>query len=202
MTPIDNLFRILLLVGFATVVAVLLPRRLRAAAMGDRIRRRDEGLFILCTLRPIAGIGACGLFAYFIEPSWMAWSTIPLANWIRWCGIVVGIVTVVWLASTLRALGTNLTDTVVTRANHTLVTTGPYRWVRHPFYVAVAGLVIASTLVAANWFIGVMGTLAVVLLMIRSRTEERKLLERFGDAYASYRSHTGAFLPRFPARAR
>lgn len=196
MTPTDKVFRLLLLLGFTTVVAILLPRRLKAAAMGDRVRRRDEGLFILCTLRPIAGLGAFGLFAYLINPSWMAWSVISLPNGIRWCGVAVGVLTIGWLTATLRSLGTNLTDTVVTRAGHTLVTTGPYRWVRHPFYVAVAGLVIASTLIAANWFIGLTGTLAVVLLMIRSRTEDQKLLERFGDAYASYRSQTGAFLPR------
>jgi protein-S-isoprenylcysteine O-methyltransferase Ste14 len=30
---------------------------------------------------------------------------------------------------------TLLTDTLVTRREHTLITHGPYRWVRHPFYV-------------------------------------------------------------------
>jgi len=38
---------------------------------------------------------------------------------------------------TLRTLGANLTDTVITRKEHTLVTSGPYRWVPHPFYDAV-----------------------------------------------------------------
>ena len=41
------------------------------------------------------------------------------------CGLLV------W---TFRCLGKNLTDTVVTRQEHTLVMQGPYRWVRHPFY--------------------------------------------------------------------
>jgi len=34
------------------------------------------------------------------------------------------------------------------------------------------------------------------LLAIRSRTEEQKLLERFGEPYRAYRAATGRFLPR------
>lgn len=48
---------------------------------------------------------------------------------------------------TFIVLGPNLTDTVVTRKVHGLVTTGPSRWVRHPFHVAalaVAGRVIRA----------------------------------------------------------
>ena len=48
----------------------------------------------------------------------------------------VGVVAACLLIWTFRSLGTNLTDTVVTRKDHTLVTSGPYRFVRHPFYVA------------------------------------------------------------------
>ena len=55
---------------------------------------------------------------------------------------------------TLSSLGTNLTDTVVTRAEATLVTHGPYRWVRHPYYVTAALLMGSVTLLTANWLIG------------------------------------------------
>jgi len=54
-------------------------------------------------------------------------------------------------------LGKNLTDTVVTRKEHTLVTSGPYRWVRHPFLCGVGferGGQLAAT---ANWFYLLMG---------------------------------------------
>jgi len=55
----------------------------------------------------------------------------------------------VWM---FRTLGRNLTDTVVTRKEHTLVTTGPYRWIRHPFYTSAGLLGVANSLAAANWF--------------------------------------------------
>ena len=49
---------------------------------------------------------------------------------------------------------TNLTDTVVTRKEHTLVTSGPYRWVRHPFYSAFGLAVLANSVTAANFLSG------------------------------------------------
>ena len=79
------------------------------------------------------------------------------------CGLLV------W---TFRCLGRNLTDTVVTRQKHTLVLHGPYRWVRHPFYDSAALLMVAVSLIAANWFLLLTGGLAFVLL--ESEREPKK----------------------------
>ena len=103
---------------------------------------------------------------------------------------------------TFRHLGRNLTDTVVTRREHTLVTHGPYRWVRNPFYDSVALLLLASAVVTANGFLFVMGGLVFVLLVLRTRTEEDKLLARFGNAYERYMARTGRFVPRVRANWR
>ena len=92
---------------------------------------------------------------------------------------------------------TNLTDTVVTRRDATLVTHGPYRYVRHPFYVSFALGVLANSLVAANWFFLLCGATAFVMLAVRTRIEEAKLVERFGDSYRDYMKRTGRFFPRF-----
>ena len=97
---------------------------------------------------------------------------------------------------TLRGLGTNLTDTVVTRREHTLVTSGPYRWIRHPFYDAVTLFLLAIALAAASWCLFLIGGVFFVLIAIRSQTEEANLLARFGEAYRVYRGRTGKFLPK------
>ena len=100
------------------------------------------------------------------------------------------------MAVTFRTLGKNLTDTVVTRTEHTLVTRGPYRWVRHPFYLATALAVVANSLVTANWFLALTGGISFGLLVLRTRIEEEKLIERFGEDYNEYMKRTGRFLPR------
>jgi protein-S-isoprenylcysteine O-methyltransferase Ste14 len=101
---------------------------------------------------------------------------------------------------TLRTLGPNLTDTVVTRKEHRLVTTGPYHWIRHPFYDAVGLAILANSLTAANWFLFLSGGLVFILLLVRTGIEEKHLRARFGSAYQDYVERTGRFLPRIDSR--
>jgi protein-S-isoprenylcysteine O-methyltransferase Ste14 len=96
---------------------------------------------------------------------------------------------------TLSSLGKNLTDTVVARAEAKLVTHGPYRWVRHPFYVTAVLLMASVTLLTANWLIGVSSLVVLALLAIRTPKEEQMLIERFGQEYRDYMARTGRFVP-------
>lgn len=193
----DNIFRFILILGFTVVFPIALYHRLKAhLASTEKLNRRAEGLFILATLRPIAMLSMLGLVAYVINPAWMSWSSVGLPIWVRGFGVGLGVIAAALLIIVFRTLGTNITDTVVTRVNHTLVTGGPYRWVRHPFYVAGAFAVAANSVVTANWFLALTGAVTIALLVIRTRTEEEKLVERFGDAYRNYMERTGRFIPR------
>lgn len=189
-------FRIVLVVGFLAVVCIMLPYRLKSQATREKLDRRQEGLFILATLRPVGLMVWLGVIAYMVNPAWMAWSSIALPAWLRWSGAGGLALATVFLTWTLSSLGTNLTDTVVTRRAHTLVTHGPYRWVRHPFYDSVAVLILAISLAAANWFLLVTGCAFMFLAVLRTGTEEEKLVARFGDAYRVYMVQTGRFVPK------
>jgi len=189
-------FRAFLAVGFFTVLVLTLYHRLRSWASKEALDRRQEGLFILATLRPAGLLLWLGVIAYLVNPAWMAWSSVPLPAWLRWTGLGLFTIGVGLLTWTLRGVGTNLTDTVVTRRAHTVVTHGPYRWVRHPFYDAMALLILAIALIVANWFVLVTGAVVFGLLAVRSRTEEANLLARFGEPYRAYRQTTGRFVPK------
>jgi len=182
--------------GILAVFAITLNHRRRSWASKEALDQRQEGLFILATLRPIGLLLWMGVIAYLVNPAWMAWSSVPLAARLRWTGVGLFALGVGLLTRTLRDLGTNLTDTVVTRRAHTLVTRGPYRWVRHPFYDAVALLILAIAMITANWFVLVAGAVVFVLLAVRSRTEEAMLLARFGEPYRAYSQSTGRFVPK------
>jgi protein-S-isoprenylcysteine O-methyltransferase Ste14 len=126
----------------------------------------------------------------------MAWGAVSLPLWLRWIGITMGVCAGVLLVWTFHNLGRNLTDTVVTRQKHTLVTSGPYRYIRHPFYMSFALGMIGAALAAANWFMLLAGLVPLAFLMIRTRIEEEKLIARFGDQYRDYMQRVGRFLPR------
>lgn len=191
-------FRIALLTIFSLTVVIVGYHRFQAAQSGERISRRDEGILLAISLR-FAGLCLwVGTVAYLIDPAWMEWAQLPLPTWLRWLGGACAALFVGLVYWTLTNLGKNLTDTVMTRAQATLVTSGPYRLVRHPFYVSVALLIVAVTLLAANAFIGVCGLLVLLLLVVRTPREEEKLVERFGDEYRAYMAVTGRFWPKRP----
>jgi protein-S-isoprenylcysteine O-methyltransferase Ste14 len=77
-----------------------------------------------------------------------------------------------------------------------LVTTGPYRLVRHPIYLGLVLLAIGQSLAFASW-----PALMIVLSGIvptfawRARVEEKLLDRTFGERYAVYRQRTRMIIP-------
>ena len=191
----DDTWRLAIAVVLLVVLPLVAFHRVRAAT-GERLDRRQEGAMQFAALRIFSGFFWIALFAYLFDPAWLAWSAVPLPGWSRAIGVACAFASVALLAWTLPALGRNLTDTVVTRNAHTLVITGPYRWVRHPFYLSMGILVMALSIIAANWFLLVTGALLLAFLAGRTRREEANLMLRFAEEYPVYRQRVGRFLPR------
>ena len=194
MDPSDQIFHLLLTIGFLVMAPVGFYHRLKSHTR-EPLDRRQEGVVILVGLRLIGLAGMAGLIAYIIDPSSMSWSSVHLPDWLRWVGVGLGVAGGLMLTWSLRSLGRNLTDTVVTRRDHSLVTSGPYQFVRHPFYCSAFLAIAANSLVAANWFFAVGGIIFVSLIVIRTRKEEEFLVARFGTAYRAYMEQTGRFWP-------
>jgi protein-S-isoprenylcysteine O-methyltransferase Ste14 len=192
----DQTFRIVLVVGFFLLFPIAVSYRIKSQSTREPLDRWQEGRFILFTLRPIGLASMAGLITYLVNPMLMSWSSVPLPPWLRWTGVAIGAIGGILVVWAFHSLGPNLTDTVVTRREHTMVTHGPYRWVRHPFYDAVALAVTGNALAAANWFLALTGGLTLALLVTRTRIEEEKLIARFGDRYRDYVNETGRFLPK------
>lgn len=68
---------------------------------------------------------------------------------------------------------------------HTVVSTGPYHYVRHPMYAAIVVFVLGTALLLASWYGVLVGLLPVVILARRAVLEERTLRKELGG-YASY----------------
>jgi protein-S-isoprenylcysteine O-methyltransferase Ste14 len=194
----ENVYRWMALVIFmaGTSISIYFRHRADREAGDEKISLKSEGLPLMLALR-IGGIALwLGVFAYFINPAWMAWSQVDLPVWLRLSGAALGIVTdglIYWVFS---SLGNNVSPTVVTRRQHKLVTSGPYRWVRHPLYTVGFLSYIGFALLAANWYVAILAVAAMILLSLRVPAEEEALIARNGDAYRDYTKRTGRFLPR------
>jgi protein-S-isoprenylcysteine O-methyltransferase Ste14 len=92
-------------------------------------------------------------------------------------------------------LGRNWSGTVTIKEGHELITSGPYRFVRHPIYTGLLLAFIGQTIAVGQW----RGMLAVVLATYsfwrKLRIEERWMREHFGSAYDAYSQRVSALIP-------
>ena len=181
---------------FLTSLGISARQRWRARRVGGAIARSQEpGALIagrILVALPLFG----GVIVYLVNPHWMAWASFGIPSWVRWTGVALGVLVVPSVYWVLTTLGANVTETVLTKQQHQLITTGPYHWVRHPLYAVGTGLFVSVGLMAANWFILLWAAiaLAAVRLVVIPR-EEAQLVATFGEAYRRYRGGTGALLP-------
>lgn len=192
--PAERLFRIALCVIY-TCFTILRLRYRRAARESSPVLTRDRGdaqrLGVLILYEVVT------FFLYLLAGHTLAWAALPLPAGIRWAGAGLGAAALALFAWVHRSLGANYSWLLRVRAQHTLITEGPYRWVRHPMYTAFYLLHIAVALLSANAFIALtwLGGLTY-LLARRVRDEEAMLIDAFGEEYERYIERTGRFLPR------
>jgi protein-S-isoprenylcysteine O-methyltransferase Ste14 len=75
-----------------------------------------------------------------------------------------------------------------------LVTSGPYRYVRHPIY---SGIILAGvgTAVGLGWPVLLAVGLAAIYFSYSATVEERFMTEQFPETYPAYRSTTKMLVP-------
>jgi protein-S-isoprenylcysteine O-methyltransferase Ste14 len=133
-------------------------------------------------------------------PSGLSWGflgerMLPGGPGTRWIGIGLVAAGVVFAGWARMHLGKNWSGTVTVKADHELIRSGPYRYVRHPIYSGVL-LAIAGTAIARGELRAVLAVLILfVTLWWKLRLEERWMSEAFGDKYAKYQSEVSALIP-------
>jgi len=193
----DSLFHILAVLFFLTVSSISIYHRRKADQAGaEKITLEAEKPVLRVTLRLFGLAMWLGVFAYLIYPPWMDWSRIDLPAWVRWIGVGMGFCAIPLAWWVFRSLAHNVTPTVVTRSNASLVTHGPYRWVRHPLYTTGMLAYLGVALLAENWYIAAAAVVGFIPLLLRTSDEEARLIEKFGESYRSYMQRTGRFLPK------
>jgi protein-S-isoprenylcysteine O-methyltransferase Ste14 len=106
-----------------------------------------------------------------------------------WCGIALRF----W---SFRALGRYFTFKVQTSVDQPVITSGPYRFVRHPSYAAVLLMVMGVGLFLGSWWSFAWLTASVLCgFLFRIRVEERALLLQLGDPYVTYAADHKRLVP-------
>jgi protein-S-isoprenylcysteine O-methyltransferase Ste14 len=187
--PFRITFGILWVVYFG--VRLFFQRRITGQKEYTRINEQQEKmLFRLFALAFLL------LPLYFLTP-WIDFASIPLSLWLRWGGGIIVCLGIILFGWAHQALGQNWTAVLALSKEHEMVQNGPYRFVRHPMYSAFFVIGIGFGLLSANWLIGII-YLAPLLVMYLTRvsTEEKMMIDRFGEPYREYMKRTGRLFPR------
>jgi len=165
---------IILILLIAAVVPMLFEARI--AARHDRALRSMGAPDPPDDVLPLMQLAYPACFLAMIAEGWVRGS--------RWNAAFAGGVVLFALAKGLKywaiaTLGDRWTFRVLVPPQSTRITSGPYRFLRHPNYVAVAGELAGMALMAQAPFAGIAAVAGFgVLMILRIRVEERELSQR------------------------
>ena len=177
-------FLVLYAFGFAVFVAGVLRFRPRRQAIEKKHGSLPTpGALITFLAPPIILLARVGHY----DAQWLP---------VRLAGLALGLYGIVVLPWATWTLGRMYVPGAGVFDDHELVTSGPFRLVRHPIYSAIIALWLGAALGTLNWLLLVTWPVYVMGVMKPARQEEELLRAKFGDAYEQYAGETGRFLPR------
>jgi protein-S-isoprenylcysteine O-methyltransferase Ste14 len=167
------------LFGLLTVKPVL-----RTQSPGSRILEMGLSLLAFCLV-----------FTHYFRSGWRSRSFVPnsaITGAIGLLLVLAGIAFSIWARL---YLGGNWSVAAAIKQNHTLVRRGPYMIVRHPIYsgllLALLGVAVIVGEVRCLLGVGVL----FLSFWLKSRMEERFMLEQFGTQYSRYQQQVKALIP-------
>jgi protein-S-isoprenylcysteine O-methyltransferase Ste14 len=157
------------------------------------IQSQSSASQLLYTVILIAGV--CLIFAKQSGIPWLDHQLYPVTVPIALVGLLAVLMGVAFSVWARLMLGGNWSNRVTVKENHTLVRTGPYRIVRHPIYSGILLGMLGSALQRGGirCFVGVL--ICGFSFWLKTRAEERFMVQSFGEQYLQYRHRVKALAP-------
>jgi protein-S-isoprenylcysteine O-methyltransferase Ste14 len=128
---------------------------------------------------------------------WLATRFAPASPTIGKFGVTV---TVVGIACAIWArwhLGENWSATVTLKEGHELISSGPYRYIRHPIYSGMLLAFVGTALALGEYRALISVCIVLVAFYTKAKKEELFLTQEFGEKFREHSRRTGMFLPKF-----
>ena len=139
-----------------------------------------------------------GIFL-MIVPRWplgfLAWRIVPNGFAAPLWGVALTAAGLLFTFWARWHLGGNWSGAVTVKQDHTLIVSGPYRWIRHPIYTGITTALFGTALAVgtARAFVG--AALMLIGFLIKLQVEEARMRETFPAEYADYSRHTARLIP-------
>jgi protein-S-isoprenylcysteine O-methyltransferase Ste14 len=197
----NHLFQISFITVFSLLVIIRICFKIKAR-LYINVYSKAEGITQIVIRSLIGLFHYTAVFLYIIFPQFFPWMYVVLPLWLRFAGIGLASGSLILLFLAHASLGTSFSATINIKKDHRLVTTGPYKYMRHPMYVAYFTLFISAFFISGSWAIGLSGICIISILMtFRLKKEEELLIKKFKRRYLDYADSTHRFFP-WPRKTR
>jgi len=92
-------------------------------------------------------------------------------------------------------MGDNYSNEIVIMKNHKLVTGGPFKLIRHPYYLGQIFADLGAVAALLSYTVLILIIIEIPLLVMRSLFEDKLLIKHFKEEFATYKKKTGLLLP-------
>ncbi len=193
----ETMFRIILpilIIGFAAHRGYYV--KTQSKPDDATLKKRNEG--VISKIASLLGlIGFISMIAYVVQPNWLSSTSLSLPTWLRGTGVAIAILGFALLQWAQVTLANSWSDTPRMMKEQVLITSGPYRLIRHPIYTAFILILSSTLLISSNWLVGLSWAGMTILEVVsRIKFEESLMIEYFGDQYNKYMKTTGRLFPR------
>jgi protein-S-isoprenylcysteine O-methyltransferase Ste14 len=191
-TPVAGVFRLWFIVAYALGFFFFLALVVRFRSRRPIVEQRVGSLpappaLISWLIPPIILLVQVGQ----IPAEWML---------VRVIGVALSLYAIVMMPWAIRALGGSYAPGPAVLQEHALVSSGPFRLVRHPIYSAVAALWLGAALGTLNWLLLGLWPMIVAGVAKQARAEEEMLRAKFGDTYDAFARPKGRLVPKLWGR--
>jgi protein-S-isoprenylcysteine O-methyltransferase Ste14 len=141
--------------------------------------------------------------AYFLmfndqfSRGWLATRFAPVSPRIGKFGVTVTVVGIAFAIWARWHLGENWSATVTLKEGHELISSGPYRYIRHPIYSGMLVAFVGTALALGEYRALISVGIVLVAFYTKAKKEERFLTQEFGEKFREHSRRTGMFLPKF-----
>ena len=136
------------------------------------------------------------IYAFF--PALLSWTFLfIIPEIVRWMGLIFTLLVIPLVVWVHRALGKAYSYALETKVQQNLITSGPFRRIRHPLYSAYTLFNLGMVLLTMNIPLTVFAIIGIPITYSRMRDEELMMIEKFGSEYEEYMKQTGRIFPKF-----
>ncbi len=134
----------------------------------------------------------------FLLFGWYAFDFLPslvVTQTVQYIGLIFSILGFVISVVSVLQLNTNLTVFPTPKIGAELITSGMYKWSRHPIYTGLILFTFGYAIFKNSVFKIIIALLLLLLFYFKTKYEEQKLSHKFHD-YEDYKKNVNRFFPK------